>query len=244
MTSNIITPLDIEGYSICPYGYSMGNIEPTFKKDFSLTESAIAETIKLSEKNALLKDNSVTPRSMLKVWDRVWWPAALERGLSIDESRVLSGKVSTKLSGYCKYDISDFLYPTAGVDIVSEIKVGDSILRSEAKIIKVNLENKKINTVIVEFNNKDFSARDIALSPYIRAKLLPFCDGVENIHYVNVNIGDAFSKIKVSLFTFREDDIKRSLDMVSVLEEISRKKIVLINPLFCKECNKCPNFSL
>jgi len=170
---NYFTPLDVATYAYCPILFKnkkFYNIEPKL----TLTERTIKETIINGEGNACLKDSVVDNRKLMRVWEKIWWPRAAKENISILEAETISIKAIRKLSDYCKYEITDWLFPTAGVEVESSIKINNLILKAKANIVKVDLESKKINKVLITIGKRDLSISEAAIDPFIKALVYSF----------------------------------------------------------------------
>jgi len=241
-----LNPLDIACYVYCPVLQQKRKPEIIAPK-LTFTEKNLREAFIEAERNACLKDSIVSPRKLLSAWDKIWWPAVAEQGsLSMKEANKISLQASFKFTDYCKYDISDWMFPTAGVEAQSEIRIGQSILQATADIVKVDLnKNNNINTVLINLNRKGLSLKSAATDPAIKAIAYAFYSGRgETITHISIDVSEDQKNIKVTTSTFRPEAMEGIRKMLYHVECGIRSGVYHINPYQCQECNVCQNFIL
>ncbi len=240
-----LDPLDIACYVYCPTLQHKGRTEIIAKKPTFIEEN-IRKAFIEAERNACLKDSIVTPRKLLSAWDRIWWPAVTAKGgITMKEASQISLVASHKFADYCKYDISGWLFPTAGVEARSEIKIGKSILKAKADIVKVDLDENNRNTVLVNFNRKGLTLRQAAMDPAIKATAYAFYSGKgETITHISVDIDERQNNIKVTTSTFRPEAMEGIRKMLYYVECGISSGIRYTNPYSCQECKVCRDFTL
>ena len=241
-----LDPLDIACYIYCPILQQKG------KKDKIATPlTFVEENIRLAfieaERNACIKDSIVAPRKLLAAWEKIWWPAITQnKKISIKEAHNISLKASCKFADYCKYDISDWMFPTAGVQAESEVKIRGSVLHATADIVKVDLnKNNEINTVLVNFNRKGLSLRQAATDPAIKATAYAFYSGRgEIITHISIDLDETKNNINVITSIFRPEAMEGIRKMLYYVEYGINAKLDYINSYMCKECKVCQDFIL
>ena len=214
-----------------------------FIPPLTIFESCIRKAIIAGEENALLKDSIVEPRKLIRAWDTFWWPAVAKYQIPIEEAKKKTIDATAKFVDYCKYDFSDYLWPTVGTNIESNIYIGSSTLKASADIIKVNLESSKPNTVIVNLNRKRISNREASFDAEIRAICYAFYSGKgETITHICLDLDEKNKKIKPIMSTFDHNDMEQTRKMLYHIESGIRKNVLYMNSPACKECNVCPEF--
>ena len=238
----VVSPIQIASYAFCPYLLLKGQQDKLFP-GLSVYESHIKKSILLAEEDALYKNTIVTVKRLSRAWDKVWWPYVATKGIKIQEAEKVTIKAMQRFMDYCKYEITDYLWPTIGTEIDSEMIVEGSVLKSTADIIKVNLESKKRNTVIVGITNRTLSIRDAAFDNFIKASLLPFYSGKkETMTYINMNISEKNKEIETKVSTFQPEDMEEIEKATRYITIGIRKRIKYMNSFSCKGCNICPEF--
>ena len=238
-----ITPKDIACYAYCPVLAHKKRYDRVFPK-LSLTEECIRRTFMIAELKALMNDNIVAPRKLLRVWEKIWWPAATGAGLSMKEAEQKSVRASYLLSDYCKYDLSDYKYTTLGANVQTQVNIGSSVLTVQADLVKVDLDAKR-NTTIVNFWMKNIDNQRAAFDPAIAAIAYAFCTGKNDIvTHIAVNIDEKSDTLKMSQSNFRAEDMNEVKNALFHIERGISKQITYRNPWLCKECNVCPNPNL
>jgi hypothetical protein len=239
-----LNPLDIACYIYCPVLQEKGNTEKV-ANHLTFLEENLRNAFIDAERNACIKDSIVTPRKLLSSWDKIWWPAvAANGGISMKEANKLSLTASSKFADYCKYDISDWMFPTAGVKAESQIKINRSILKATADVIKVDLNGEK-NTILINFNRKNLSLRGAAHDPAIKTIAYAFYSGKgETITHIAIDLDETSNKIKMITSTFRPEDMEGIRKMLYHVESGISSGIPYVNPYMCKECKLCQDFIL
>jgi len=234
---------DIASYIFCPVLQEKKRHDIIMPR-LTFTERCVRSALIEGERNACLKDSVVTPRKLLRAWEGIWWPAATEKKLSMEEANEVSLHASCQFSDYCKYDMSDWTFPTVGVDIETEVNLGPVTLYTSADVVKADLSGNKPSTVLVSFTSRKLSLRQAATDPAIKAMAYAFHSGrEENVVHISVDIDERSDKIKAVVSVFRPDDIKRIRIM---LEQVARgiySRNYYQNPWLCKECRVCQDFT-
>jgi hypothetical protein len=239
-----LEPLDIACYIYCPILQAKGRTD-VITKPLTFTEEMIRKAFIEAERNVCLKDSVVAPKKLLSAWDRIWWPAvAKKRHISVQKADAISLIAAHKFTDYCKYDISGWMYPTAGVEAVSDIKIGQSVLRTKADIVKVNLEEDKRNTVLINLDRRGLTLRQAAIDPAIKATAYAFYSGRgETITHISIDLDMHQDKIKVLTSTFRPQTMEGIRKMLYHVECGIRYNVQHPNPYACKECKVCQDFT-
>ncbi|RLD51557.1 MAG: hypothetical protein DRI97_15560, partial [Bacteroidetes bacterium] len=212
----------------------------------SIVESVIRDSIIEAEEKALLKDSVVYPSKVHRVWDRLWWPIAVENNISLEEAEKLAVSAAFKLSDYCKYDFTNYFHPTISVRAVGEKFLNSStIFRAKADILKVNIEHNSKNLIIINFSTQPFTHKQLSLDAGIRSLAYAFSLGEpeEIVTYLNVDIRESQKELKITSANFRAPDLEEAKKMLYHLEVGIRKKINYFNPNACGGCNECPDFN-
>jgi len=240
-----LTPLDIACYIYCPVLQRKGRTDKIATK-LTFTEENIRSAFIQGERNACLKDSIVSPRKLLSVWDKIWWPAIGEKGgISMKEANNISLIASSKFADYCKYDISDWMFPTAGVQAQSENYIGQSILKATVDVVKVDLDGKEKNTILINFDRKGLSLREAAMDPAIKATAYAFYSGKgETVTHMAIDLNENKNNIKITTSTFRPKIMEEIRKMLYHVEYGIRSGIYHVNPYKCQECKICQDFIL
>lgn len=240
-----LDPLDIACYVYCPLLQAKGRTD-IISKPLTFSEEMIRQTFIEAEKNACLKDSIVAPRKFLAAWERLWWPAvAKKKHISLKKAEEISLVAAHKFADYCKYDISGWMFPTAGASVESEIRIGPSTLRAKADVIKVDLNKDNKNTVLINFDRKGLGLRAAAQDPAIRATAYAFYSGKgEVITHIAIDINDKHNNIEVTTSTFRPESMEGIRKMLYHVEYGIRSGAKHANPYLCKECKVCQDFTL
>lgn len=236
----ILTPKDIARFAYCPYlKYTNKKIKQVDYK-FNLFEKCVISSIKAAEKSCLLKETDITPRKILSKWDSIWWPEAVKNKIPTKEIESYSFKASSLFVDYCKYDISGFLYPAIGIDIKSEVKVGQSILITTTDIVKINLNLPQKNMHIIGFGTIPLSIREVVLNPEIRAITYSLYNANNmDMAYTYICVREGHEKLLVTTSVLRQDEMKEIERSIKYTEEGIRRQIKTMNIWNCKECNQC-----
>jgi len=239
-----LNPLDIACYVYCPVLQSKKRTDKITPK-LTFLEENIRKAFIEGERNACLKDSLVSPRKLLSAWDKIWWPSISNRkDISMKEAEKLSLKASYLFSDYCKYDLSDWDFPTAGVQVENEIKIGRSIIKTNVDVVKVDL-NKDINTVLVNFNRKGLSLRESAMDIAIKTIAYSFYSGRgETITHMSVDVDENKDNVKITTSTFRPESMEAIRKMLYHIERGISSGIRYVNPYMCQECKICQDFIL
>ncbi len=239
----ILTPEDFACFIYCPKTLETQVYKQKVVPSLTYFEDKVRLAIIEAERNILLKDGELNIKKMHQAWDKIWWPAIPSSKISLPKAEELTIKAGIKLSDYCKYDISDYLYPTAGVDLHSEISIGSSILKTQIDLIKVNLKTKKKNILLVDMSRKKLSTREMVLDPAIRAKAYSFYSGEkESVSYACIDLNEKENKLTVSTVVFRAQEMEKIKKMLFHIERGIRKGVFYMNRWQCKECQICQNF--
>lgn len=238
----IITPKDISTYISCPLMYYK-NAQEKIYPPLTFYEENLRQAFIKGEEKALLKDTVVSVKRLVRAWDNVWWPNVMKYKIDMKEGKKKSLKATERFMDYCTYEITDYLYPTVGANIESQVNINGSILKASVDVMKVNLEDNKRNTVLVNFTNKELSVRDAAYDNMIKSIVYAFYSGGgEQITHLNVNINENNRKIKINISNFQPKEIKQIERTIYHVHNGIRNNIKYMNPLLCKECKLCPQF--
>jgi hypothetical protein len=201
----------------------------------------VIESIIETEKRCLLSDSEITPRKILRSWDKVWWPAAIENNIPPNEIKNKSLKASRIFTDYCKYDISGYMFPTVGTHITNQVGVGNSTLHSGVDIIKVNMNYTYRNINLVDFSMREMTEREIAIDTYIAAKAYSFYSHKEEtVTYTHIK--PLKDKLFMSSAIFRPDQMIQIEKMIKHVVSGIESNIRYMNRWNCKECKLCRNF--
>ena len=238
----LITPVDISAYTRCPHLYFSKNFD-AIMPPMSVTEKTIRQSVIQGEKLTLLKGSVVAPRKLIRVWDRLWWPAAIAAGISMEEAEDISVKSAFKLTDYCKYEFTGYMHPTIGTSVTVEKRIGSSILRAQADVLKVDLSNDTKSTIIIDFSRKNMDIASVSMDPGVRALAYAFYTGKgEEIRYISFSIDDKNKSLSVAHAIFREKDMEDTEKMLYYIETGIRKKISWFNYAACGGCKVCQHF--
>jgi len=238
-----VTPLDIACFQYCSKTLEKQSYKEKVIPSLTFFEEHVRRAIIEAEKSLIFKDSDIDPRKILRKWDSIWWPAAVSSKMDMKEAQQYAVDASAKFSDYCRYDVSDYLHPTAAADIETTIKINTSCLTARIDLLKVNLSEKKRNITLVDFTRKNLTTRDIILDPAIRAIAYAFSLGKdETITYTCIDVCEELEKLSVSSAVFRTAELEEIRKMLIHTESGIRNKVQRLNRWQCKECNICPNF--
>ena len=236
----LLTPEEISTYIYCPLLYYKNKVRKIYP-ELNNFEELMKKTFVAAEENALLLKSAVNTNRLLSSWDKIWWPIAINNKMSMDKAEKLTLKATQKFIEYCRYEFSSYTWPTIGTNIENKINIGNSILSIKTDLLKVNLESKKRNTVLVNFTNKDLSIRDAAFDNAIRIKCYGFYSGRgETMSHLSININEN-KKLNIAITTLTPNDIKNIGKMIKYIEQGIYNKISYMNSNACSQCNECKN---
>lgn len=238
----IIKPKDIAAYAFCPMLYIKGR-QDKFLPSLTLFERNLRKSLIKGEETALLKDTIISVKKLIRAWDNEWWPDAMAHKMDMIIAKEKAVKATEKFIDYCNYEVTDYLWPTIGVNIESRVDLGGAMLVANADIIKVNLEEKKRNTVLLNFTKRNLSIRDAAFDNLIKATVYAFYSGKgENITHINININEDLKKIKMNISNFKEKDIDDIRKMIYHVKRGITSNTKYMNPIACEGCAICPEY--
>ena len=233
---------DIACYMFCPILQSKKRYDIITPKP-TLIQKNIRTAFIESERNACLKDSIVTSQKLIRIWDKIWWPVAAKHGIPLKDAEVLSFQAGSQLSDYCKYDISDWMFPTVGVEAESDVRIGPVTLKATADVVKVDLHKKVPTTVLVNFTTQKFSLKTAALDPAIKATAYAFYTGKnEIVTHIAVGLNEQADKIKITTSIFRPKDMEEIRKMLYYVGCSIYSGSYYGNPYLCKECQVCQDF--
>lgn len=232
-----ISPHDIACFLYCPILFSKG-MRPW--KTLSVIEASLKKSFIEAERRVALKDSIVTARKLNTAWDSIWWPKAAELGLTSEQGNKVAIRAAIKLSDYCKYNITDWLYPTMGVEIDSQVKIGQCTLTARADLIKADLDSNRKTTILISFDNRDLTAREAVLDPIIRTTAYAFYrDRGEIITHIHVNLRDGLEKLHVTTSIFGKSDMAQIQKVLYYVERGIYSKVQYANTALCEKCQAC-----
>lgn len=234
----IITAEDILAYSYCPMLLKKHRKDIVLPR-LSLIEETLKEAFIDAEREACLKDSITDPRRILCAWEKIWWRKALENNIKLEDADKISLNISDRFSEYCRYNISDWTYPTVGVNINKNIQVNSAIVSVHADILKVNLEINDPNLVIINFSNRVLSPRLLSIDPYVLSTIYGFYSGEEKqIMYISININES-KKLSVTSSIYSNEEIKNTgIQFKNICTNIYNKNYYY-NPFLCEGCKIC-----
>ena len=241
----ILTAKDIATYLYCPFLYTLKNGNKIIARDLSFFESKLRKAFIEGENKAVMKDSIVTTYRFSRAWDEIWFPVATKRKISLKKTQDFTLKATIKFADYCKYDISDYTFPTAATDITMQNNINGTYLVGKADLVKIDMTTKKKTTVLVNFTTLDLDNRASSFDIMARVNAYCFYRGKkENVSHIYVNIDEKNEKLKLVTSTFSYKDMEVIRKMIYHAEEGIRNKRFYHNPYLCKECNRCPNLAL
>ena len=242
----ILTPTDISKFIYCPYLLSANKTNDRFNSSLSLFEKCVIMAFKATELHCLINGTELYPKKIITQWDKIWWPLATKNGINISEIEKLSIRAASIFADYCKYDVS--IFATVGVDIESQLKIGNSILKTTADIIKVDTDLPYKNIYVIGFGNKPKTIREIILDPAIRTNLYAIYDYKPEeekvITYIYIRVQENQNKLLVTSSILRQDNIEEIRQMLNFVERGIRNKVKYMNLYNCEECKKCRDLEL
>lgn len=236
-----LNPKDVATYIYCPKLYQR-NGQSEVVKPLTFFEAMMRDAFIDGERRAVLKDSIVDPRKFSRAWDNIWFPAAAKRGISMKVASNKTLHATVKFADYCKYDISDYTFPTAGVDIQSRQYIGQTELVAQADLLKIDMTTKNKTTVIVNFTKRDITYSQSAMDAAIRTTAYGFYSNRgEYVSCVNVNIDEKKEKLHIVTSNFSPKEMDDIRKMLYHVELGIRNNVFYHNSYMCKGCNKCPN---
>lgn len=236
-----LTPLDIASYVYCPLAYSRGRHD-VIVRPLTFFEGCIRAALIEGERDAMFRNTSVTPRRLMRAWDKVWWPAVVRTGFSMSEAEELTLKATEILTSYAQYDLSGYAYPTAGVSVGIQTPVGRHIIQATTDALKINATTKDKNTVLVNFTTRDLDVYQAAFDPAIKTTAYLFYMGNgESVSYMNVYLDTAKKKIKITVSRFLPEAMEEIRKMLYHVEQGITSGAFYPNPYACKGCKGCQN---
>jgi len=236
----IARPVDIASYIYCPILYK--NKKQYIVKPLTFFESCIRAALIEGERQALLRDTEVTPRMLLKAWDKIWWPAVIKKKISMAEADKYTLKATEILTSYSNYDLASYIYPTAGVLIGARLSVGRYTIEATTDLLKISLATKDKNTILVNFTNRDLDIHESALDPIIKCISYMFYYGNnESVSHVNVFIDARNNRVKTTMSRFDTEDMEEIRKMLYHVVHGISSKTFYPNVFMCKGCGRCKN---
>lgn len=237
-------PEHIAAYTSCPLMYFKGRsdiIYPTMNDfEYSLRRAFIE-----GEREALLKDTIVDVNKLVRGWDNAWWPIVAKKKIPMKDAERQTLKATQIFMDYCSYEMTDYLCPTVGVDVESQKDIERSILISKADIIKVDLEKKHRNTVLVNFTKRKLSINQAAYDNAIKAIAYGFYTRKnESLTHLNIYLDENINKIKVNISVFQDEDFREIEKMIYHVHRGIKNDVRYMNTNACKECKLCPELKL
>ena len=239
----IITPKDIAAYTYCPMLYYKGR-QDKFLPKLTLFEKNLRQSFILAEEKVLLKNTIVSVQKLTNAWDSIWWPEVMKHKVEMAKAKNTTIKATERFIDYCNYEMTDYLWPTVGVDVESRIDLGRATLVANVDIIKVNLDKQKRNTVLLNFTNRELSIRDAAFDNLIKTIAYAFYTGNgETITHLNVNISEQTKKIQMGISHFDKKDMDDIRRMIYHVKTGICTGVKYMNPMICKGCGVCPEYN-
>lgn len=237
-----LTPKDIASFHYCPYMFFNKKKKSIFNDDLNLYEKSIIRAIKLSEESCILKGSEVNPQKIIRQWDKFWWEKAISVGLKLKEAEQYSIKAASVFMEYCKYDISGYMYPSVGKDILCQKEVDSrNTIYSSIDLLKVNLNIKETNSVLIKFGNMDIGHRELFSNLETQIIVNSFFDKQELINFIYIKINEK-EKFKITSINIRREELLKINKTVKYLIYGIKEKVETINYWNCKECGQCRNF--
>lgn len=232
---------EIETFFYCPRLLRLKGTEKLLPR-LSAFEECLRDTFITTEQICLLKNSEITPRKLLRVWDKLWWPRLEKNNITFNEGQEFSVKASKKFTEYSKYDFTSILYPTVATLVNHSIEISGNFLLSSADVLKSNLTQTGKNITIIDFSRKDISLLDAANNIGIRALCLMFYQWKkETVEYISVDISGESDKLKIISSSFRQNDMEETKKMLSLITKGIKEGISYPNKHNCKECGECPS---
>jgi CRISPR/Cas system-associated exonuclease Cas4 (RecB family) len=230
-----LTPLDIASYIYCPILYN-NKRQDLLSKPLTFFESYIRAALIEGERDAMLRNTSVTPKRLMRAWDKVWWPAVAKKGLSMTKADKLTLKATEILTDYAQYDLSGYVYPTAGVYIGKTTPT----IQATTDILKIHATAKEKNTVLVNFTRRKLDAYQSALDPAVKCTAYMFyMNNEEAVSHINAYIDTDKNKLKLTVSRFLPEDMEEIKKMLYHVEQGIASKVFYPNPYACKGCEGC-----
>lgn len=202
-------------------------------------EQFLRHAILGAEQRALDQDSYVTSAKVGSVWEKLWWPYGARQGLSPTSIEDISVKSSRKIASYCSFDISGPGFETIGIDVKSEMSIGNCILAVEADLIKIPLFEETDTVTIIDFKRKYLSRVEAANDLGILANAYAFKGLGRPITYIVVDISESNEEVKTSACFLDLETIEHVGRTLNYLAEGIYKGIDYQCTWLCKECNKC-----
>lgn len=235
--SVILTPEDIGSFLYCPWADKRKLYPP-----LTFVEDHIRKSIVHCEGRALQADSYATAKKITRYWGNLWWPAATKAGYSIEETNKIVKLSVRKFHNYCRHETNDF--QTLGCRLTMDRWIGQYLLRCDYDVIKSNLRGEKPNTVIVIFENRTMSVKEMTHDP----RLLALAWGIyagnkEDVVIVSMNISESAPRTQISSCTYPASTMPDIEKMLRHTESLIKNSVNAYSSLHCKGCKVCQTSS-
>jgi hypothetical protein len=232
-----LKPEDIAGFVFCPFLYWRGGVERSMPP-LTLFENNVRLSILAAEHKAMVQESYVNARKIGNAWERLWWPAAAEAGMSPKDTDKQAIKAALKFSSYCQYDVASPAYETLGTDVRSEVALTHGVLAATVDLIKIPIRSHP-DIVMVDFKRKDLKHTQAANDLAILSTVYAFSGLKRPITYISIDLSESLREVKTVASAFRLQDIRQLGRNIDYVAEGIHKKIDYQSSWACESCNKC-----
>lgn len=232
-----VTPEDIKTFSFCPYLFKERGSRGLYSSA-SVFVAAVRDSIRAAEVEAMRTKGFISTAIIGRYWNKIWWPAAAEAGLSAKETERKTLPAAMKFSSYCKYDIVGTGYFTLAVGVPLEKRLLDGVLHTEIDILKVPKKSDSYITAI-DLRWEKLSRRKLSLD--VRTMAIAYAlSGLEkDVVYIYADLASKKDEVVVSSCYYNKSDIASAGRTIEFLMQGMKKKIDYRPYWTCKGCNKC-----
>jgi hypothetical protein len=238
----IILPEDLYSFHYCPYLYFNKTKKSIYNYQRTFLEENIVKAIRLSEESCLLKGSEVNTQKIIRKWDSFWWEEATINSISLKEADELSIIAANFFSQYCKFDISGYMFPTIGSNLLVQKELfSDMYLNCYIDIYKIDLLQKEKNSIIIKFGNQKLTKRQVVSSIETKSIVYSLFEDQENIRFIYVFLKEKNKIDMISAFFRKEDILQIEKSLEYILSGI-KHNIQTVNDYNCEECKQCKAF--
>ena len=233
-----ITSNDLLTFAYCPFLQSSGGINK-LTPSLSAREFLLKDSILAAEQFALSQDSYVTPKKLGSKWEERWWVYAAKKKISIPDTEKYSVKISRKITDYCNYDISGPGYENIGIDINTELSLGNCIVDVKVDLLKAPLFKDTHTLYMIDFINRDLSRVDMVGDIEILTKIYTLKDLKRPIVYINIDISESKRNLSTKACFFDLNDFEQIGRTLKFLADGIYKKVNYKCTWKCKDCKLC-----
>lgn len=218
----LVSAEEAREYIRCPLAYK--NYKN--KRD-TVIERFLRQSIIRGEQRAALLNLILRPKTLVREWDRIYWPTVQKQEMDLEKAKKLSVKAARL---FVKYTRLKELHncPTIGVHAKNYTSVNSVELYSQADLVKTGQTGPLLVNIVF---GKNSTGKQLVKDPIVFLRTFPFWNGGP-MEYGQVQIGKTatFERIFLS-----EKDMQSARKMIEHVTYGIGKKAFYSN-LNCKEC--------